>query len=448
MKRLVFTILCAIIFLTITGPIVYALPDIFEFDTYDYNDIFHIHSYHPATSNGVAVVLVPGGIVWSTIGYNAEHTKVFYNQLYNLLPPEKHLDYFPFINTLTDRGYIVLMPYSTDGWFSSIDSWERFLDFVIDITTTNTQISKTIFVAHSVGGMVTFSYFKDRIQPKINNVLFFNTPLVYNDSNSYYCGFIDCNKISQKSTFIFGRNDDSIMTSDYSRAICDSKLITQFDAINDCNAQKNPRIRIEVMDVTGYEHSPFADENNEKIALPIFFETQKIESNCNNRIDDDFDTLIDLVDKQDCCNKYRAADFDGLCHVECGASPECDGISPISSWCEGNLHKECGNIIKSSSSTCILSAKCAVGCPDWNGDSECNWKTPDTDCCSGCYYADINGDGKIDMRDIGFVARRFLVKQVDPLWDVNADIDHSGKVDMKDIAAVSKNFGASCSGQK
>jgi hypothetical protein len=55
--------------------------------------------------------------------------------------------------------------------------------------------------------------------------------------------------------------------------------------------------------------------------------------------------------------------------------------------------------------------------------------------------------GKLDMRDIAYVAKRFgatpSAPQPPPLaWDPNADIDGTGKVDMKDIAIVARGFGS------
>jgi len=49
--------------------------------------------------------------------------------------------------------------------------------------------------------------------------------------------------------------------------------------------------------------------------------------------------------------------------------------------------------------------------------------------------------GKIDMKDIAYVARRFLLPPSDPLWEPNADINNDGRVDMKDVAVPAKNFG-------
>jgi hypothetical protein len=53
---------------------------------------------------------------------------------------------------------------------------------------------------------------------------------------------------------------------------------------------------------------------------------------------------------------------------------------------------------------------------------------------------DINGDHKVDMKDIGYVARRFLISTSDPLWDSNADINGDGKIDMKDIGIAARHF--------
>jgi hypothetical protein len=48
---------------------------------------------------------------------------------------------------------------------------------------------------------------------------------------------------------------------------------------------------------------------------------------------------------------------------------------------------------------------------------------------------------KIDMKDIGYIAKRFGLPPSDPLWDSDADLNNDGKVDMKDIGTVAKYFG-------
>jgi PKD repeat protein len=54
---------------------------------------------------------------------------------------------------------------------------------------------------------------------------------------------------------------------------------------------------------------------------------------------------------------------------------------------------------------------------------------------------DINGDGKVDMKDVSYVARRFMCGPSDELWDPNGDIDENGVINMKDISTIAKEFG-------
>jgi hypothetical protein len=49
-------------------------------------------------------------------------------------------------------------------------------------------------------------------------------------------------------------------------------------------------------------------------------------------------------------------------------------------------------------------------------------------------------DGKVDMRDVGYVARRFMCNPGDSLWDPNTDINSDGKIDMIDIGTVARHF--------
>jgi hypothetical protein len=54
---------------------------------------------------------------------------------------------------------------------------------------------------------------------------------------------------------------------------------------------------------------------------------------------------------------------------------------------------------------------------------------------------DVNGDFKVDMKDIALVARAFGSKPGSSNWNPNADVNSDGKIDMKDIALVARNFG-------
>ena len=55
--------------------------------------------------------------------------------------------------------------------------------------------------------------------------------------------------------------------------------------------------------------------------------------------------------------------------------------------------------------------------------------------------ADINDDGKIDMEDVGSVARLFGVHASDPTYDPDCDLNNDGKIDMKDVGSVAKHYG-------
>jgi len=50
-------------------------------------------------------------------------------------------------------------------------------------------------------------------------------------------------------------------------------------------------------------------------------------------------------------------------------------------------------------------------------------------------------DGKVNMWDVSYVAKRFGTDPSKPLWDPNADIIGDGKIDMKDVSITARNFG-------
>jgi hypothetical protein len=55
--------------------------------------------------------------------------------------------------------------------------------------------------------------------------------------------------------------------------------------------------------------------------------------------------------------------------------------------------------------------------------------------------ADVTGDGKVDMRDVAFVARLYGSTQSSGNWNPKADIIQDGVVDMRDIGFAAKCFG-------
>jgi len=64
------------------------------------------------------------------------------------------------------------------------------------------------------------------------------------------------------------------------------------------------------------------------------------------------------------------------------------------------------------------------------------------DC--GCYYADINNDGKVDIIDIAIVAVAFGSRPGSINWNPNADLDGNDQINIIDISMAAKEFGKSC----
>jgi tungstate transport system substrate-binding protein len=54
---------------------------------------------------------------------------------------------------------------------------------------------------------------------------------------------------------------------------------------------------------------------------------------------------------------------------------------------------------------------------------------------------DVNFDFKVNMQDIGLVARAFGTKPGDSRWNADCDINGDGVIDMRDVGAVAKKFG-------
>jgi subtilase family serine protease len=57
---------------------------------------------------------------------------------------------------------------------------------------------------------------------------------------------------------------------------------------------------------------------------------------------------------------------------------------------------------------------------------------------------DVDGDGKIDMKDISATAAAFGSFPGHPRWNPDVDFNQDGKVDMKDISFVARRFGKAC----
>jgi len=63
------------------------------------------------------------------------------------------------------------------------------------------------------------------------------------------------------------------------------------------------------------------------------------------------------------------------------------------------------------------------------------------------FAEDLNGDGKVDIKDLAIVAKAFGSYLGSPNWNPIADVTGStlgvpdNKVDIRDVAYVAKNFG-------
>jgi len=57
------------------------------------------------------------------------------------------------------------------------------------------------------------------------------------------------------------------------------------------------------------------------------------------------------------------------------------------------------------------------------------------------FLGDINGDGKVDMKDIGVLARLFGIKAGDTNWNPDCDLNSDGKINLMDVALAARNYG-------
>ena len=79
-------------------------------------------------------------------------------------------------------------------------------------------------------------------------------------------------------------------------------------------------------------------------------------------------------------------------------------------------------------------------------DTSSNTASSDLIQFSYC-FADITGpttgvsDGKVDMRDIGYVVGKFGTTPSSLKWDSNADLNGDGVVNMRDIGIATSRFG-------
>ncbi|MDI6826092.1 MAG: dockerin type I domain-containing protein [Candidatus Aenigmarchaeota archaeon] len=193
--------------------------------------------YYPKSPNGKAVILLPGGTGYGKICYETPSSFVISMDI-----SERHPHYTAFIDTIVNRGYTFLMPHS----YGCLKDIGEYLDKVIDFTLNHIS-NNIILIGHSAGGSIGFYYITHRTSLPITNGILLNFPF-------WNLHPEDCVNIDKKTYLVFSADDSS----------------TDYNAIEDCKSQNNPNVEIKVIS-PGYGHSPFDGENNEKIALPMFF---------------------------------------------------------------------------------------------------------------------------------------------------------------------------------
>ena len=147
---------------------------------------------------------------------------------------------------------------------------------------------------------------------------------------------------------------------------------------------------------------------------------------CNNGIDDDCDALVDGADPE-CPTQQECPDVDGDGYALC------DGV------CAPPVGAQCGECNDAD-------AGISPGAPELcNGmDDDCS-NVPDDPLCTNF---DINGDHRIDARELSWVGRSFGLCSADPVaeWWRPADFDASGCIDGDDLAILANLWGLDCVG--
>ena len=147
---------------------------------------------------------------------------------------------------------------------------------------------------------------------------------------------------------------------------------------------------------------------------------------CNNRIDDDCDALVDEADAE-CQPTQDCPDVDGDGYVLC------DGA------CAPPAGAQCGECNDGD-------AGISPGVPDLcNGlDDDCS-DVPDDPRCT---EYDTNGDHRIDARELSWIGRAFGLCSADPAaeWWRPVDYDGSGCIDGDDLAILANLWGLVCQG--
>jgi hypothetical protein len=151
--------------------------------------------------------------------------------------------------------------------------------------------------------------------------------------------------------------------------------------------------------------------------------------------------LLDYVPLQGCCKEDSACNYDGTGTAVCRKGNRIDGTSSQCPIWVNNTDHSMG--VKYYNKQCcrVTNGKCTSAADCCNSNNKCI-----NGICTTTIIGDINGDCKVDIKDLTLVIKYYGTYPGRPLWNPNADINFDNKVDIKDLTLVNKYYGTSCSG--
>jgi pimeloyl-ACP methyl ester carboxylesterase len=170
-----------------------------------------------------------------------------------MYPPDQHADYANFLNAITANGWKVIIPYGR----RDLGDWYNQLIHEYD--------KPDIILGHSEGGFLGMLLAEDN--PKaFSKYLIFNVPLIYPSTYGWKECYSRASNITDNVTIIMSEQDTKLQDNGIMGWSMNG--FSMDDAIKSITSLERPNIILDVLDVDGYEHSPFS--NN--IALDKFNE--------------------------------------------------------------------------------------------------------------------------------------------------------------------------------
>ena len=159
-----------------------------------------------------------------------------------MYPPDQHADYNPFLDAIISDSWKVIVPYGR----RDLSDWYDKLIHVYE--------KPDIVLGHSEGGFLGMQLAEDN--PNVfNKYLLFNVPLIYPSMNGWKECYSRASKIRDSLTIIMSNQDRKLQDNGIMGWSMNG--VSMDDAIKSITSLKLPNITIEILDISGYEHSPF-----------------------------------------------------------------------------------------------------------------------------------------------------------------------------------------------